>query len=95
MYAQQLLERSVEALDACPEAVLAHCLTAMIDNSDNVTLALSIPLATSSPRAPERFRSVLFTNGGDDIYGVMRKQSFGPALHVASCYRSDRVLPRH
>ena len=92
VYARQLLERCVEALDACPEVVLAHCLTAMIDSSRKVTLALSYPLATSSPRAPERFRSVLFSSGGDDFYGVMRKHSIGPALHLASCHRSDRVL---
>ncbi len=91
VYARQLLERCVEALDACPEVLLAHCLTAMIDSSRKVTLALAYPLATSSPRAPERFRSVLFRSGGDDFYGVMRKHSDGPVLHLASCRRSDRV----
>jgi glycosyltransferase involved in cell wall biosynthesis len=91
LYARELLARCVDALDACPDVVLAHSWTAMIDSSNNVTLALEYPLATASPRAPERFRSALLGRGGDDFYGVMRRQAL-PALHVGSHHRSDRTL---
>ena len=94
LYAPQLLDaawrRSTRA-----RVVLAHCVTAMIDSSRKVTLAVSYPLATSSPIAPERFRSVLFTSGGDDIYGVMRKQSIGPALHFAAVTDPIACWPCH
>ncbi len=72
LYACDLLERCISALDKYPDVVLAHSWTAMIDDSGAVTRAFEYPLGTASPRAPERFRSLLFTSGGDDDYGVMR-----------------------
>lgn len=55
LYARDLLERCVDALDKYPEIVLAHCWTAKIDDL-------------------ERFRSLLFDDGGDDDYGVIRTE---------------------
>lgn len=72
LYARELLERCVEALDERPEVVLAHSWTANIDSSDAVFAAPVYPLTTSAAAAPERFRSILTVSGGDDIYGVIR-----------------------
>jgi hypothetical protein len=62
----------VDALDKYPDVVLAHSYTAMIDGTGAVFRAEEYPLATSSPRAPERFRSTLFDDGGDDDGGIIR-----------------------
>jgi glycosyltransferase involved in cell wall biosynthesis len=91
LYARELLERCVDALDAVPDAVLAHSWTAMIDSSNAVTFGLEYPLATASPRAPERFRSALFDRGGDDFYGVMRRKSL-PTSRKGSHHRNDRTM---
>jgi glycosyltransferase involved in cell wall biosynthesis len=72
LYARDLLERCIDALDKYPDIVLAHCWTAKIDESGTVTQALTYLPNTASPRAPERFRSLLFDDGGDDDYGVIR-----------------------
>ncbi len=57
LYARDLLRRCVDALDEHPNVVLAHAWEAAIDETGNVTQSLKYPLATNSPRAPERFRS--------------------------------------
>ena len=72
LYARDLVERCVDALDKYPDVVLAHSWTAKVDGSGNVTEAFEYPLTTASPRAPERFRSILFDSGGDDDYGIIR-----------------------
>jgi glycosyltransferase involved in cell wall biosynthesis len=64
LYGRDLFLRCVEALDEYPDVVLAHSWEAAIDEAGNVTQALEYPLATDSPRAPERFRSLLFGSSG-------------------------------
>jgi len=64
LYARDLLERCVAALDENPQVVLAHAWEAAIDASGTVTQALEYPLTTDSPSAPERFRSFLFGSSG-------------------------------
>ena len=64
LYGRDLLRCCVDALDAHPEVVLAHSWEAAIDKAGNVTQSLEYPLATDSPRAPERFRSILFGSSG-------------------------------
>src|SRR6202000_1115479 len=71
LYARDLLEKCVAALDEDPNVVLAHSLTAMIDGDGTVFQANAYPLATSAPRAPERFRSLLNESGGDDDGAVV------------------------
>jgi glycosyltransferase involved in cell wall biosynthesis len=92
LYRPDLLQRCVEALDERPEVVLAHTRTVAVDSKGVVTEALDYPLATASPRAPERFRSMLFGNGGDDYYGVMRADVVRLAVPQGSHYRSDRTI---
>lgn len=91
LYGRDLIERCVEALDAHPQVVLANCWTAMIDSSRNVIKAVRYPLATESPRAPERFRSMLFEKGGDDDGGVIRMSMLRRIRPYDSYYHSDRT----
>jgi glycosyltransferase involved in cell wall biosynthesis len=72
LYARDLLKRCVDALDEHPEAVLAHCWESMIDPSGRVTKVLQYSVAVDAPRAPDRFRSMLFDGWDDYTYGVMR-----------------------
>jgi len=64
LYARDLLRRCVDSLDEHPRVVLAHAWEAAIDATGNVWQAHEYPLATDSPRAPERFRSILFGSSG-------------------------------
>ncbi len=72
LYARELLARCVTALDRQPECVAAHSWTANIDGSDAIFSAPTYSLATNAASPAERFRSVLFGRGGDDIYAVVR-----------------------
>lgn len=92
LYARTLLERCVAALDEHPEAVLAHSWTALIDASGELTHALEYPLLTSSRQPAERFASVLFGSGGDDIYGVVRTEVLRRVAPLASHHHADRSL---
>jgi glycosyltransferase involved in cell wall biosynthesis len=92
LYARDLLERCVQALDEYPRVVLAHSWTAMIDGSGTVTSAAEYPLATASPRAPERFRSMLFDSGGDDDGGVIRTEVLRQTTPHDSYHHADRTI---
>jgi glycosyltransferase involved in cell wall biosynthesis len=92
LYARDLLERCVEALDSHPRVVLVHAWAAMIDGFGNVTNAFVYPLATASPRAPERFRSVLFDEGCDDDGGVMRTAVLRSVARKDSYHHADRTI---
>ena len=99
LYARELFERCVKALDEHPEVVLVHCWTAAIDSEDTVIQALDYPLATDSPDPAVRFRSMLFGNGdrdfglirADDQYGVMRVDMLRKVPAQDSYYHSDRT----
>jgi glycosyltransferase involved in cell wall biosynthesis len=92
LYARELLESCIEALDEYPQVVLAHSWTAKVDGSGNVTEAYEYPLTTATPRAPERFRSMLFDSGGDDDYGVMRMDVRRRIALMGSHHHSDRTI---
>ena len=92
LYARSLLESCVAALDEYPQVVLAHSWTAKVDDSGNVTEAYEYPLTTDTPRAPERFRSMLFDSGGDDDYGVMRMDVRRRTAPMGSHHHSDRTI---
>jgi glycosyltransferase involved in cell wall biosynthesis len=92
LYARDLLERCVDALDKHPDVVLAHSWTARVDASGTVSKAFEYPLNTSSPRAPERFRSLLFVSGGDDDYGVMRTDVLRRTAMQESYHHADRTI---
>ena len=92
LYASTLLESCIEALDEYPQVVLAHSWTAKVDGSGNVTEAYEYPLTTATPRAPERFRSMLFDSGGDDDYGVMRMDVRRRIGLMGSHHHADRTI---
>jgi glycosyltransferase involved in cell wall biosynthesis len=92
LYARDLLERCVDALDEYPHVVLAHSWTAMIDGSGKVTQHVEYPLATASLQAPERFRSMLFGDGGDDTGGVIRTRILRRTSLHGSHHHADRTI---
>ena len=92
LYATTLLERCIDALDKHPRHVLAHSWTAMIDSDDVVTKPYVYGLSTSSLNAPERFSSMLYDRGGDDLYGVIRTSVLRQVLPHDSYHNSDRTM---
>jgi glycosyltransferase involved in cell wall biosynthesis len=92
LYARELVERCIDALDKYPDVVLVHSWTAKVDNSGTVIEAFKYPLSTASPRAPERFRSLLFDSGGDDDYGVVRTEVLRRTAMKESYHHADRTI---
>ena len=92
LYAKDLLERCVEALNEHPELVLSHSYTAMIDETGTVTQAIEYPLNTADPRPSERFRSTLFAPGGDDDGAVIRTKVLRRVAPLDSYHHADRTI---
>ncbi|MFD7534678.1 glycosyltransferase family 2 protein [Streptomyces sp. NPDC059819] len=92
LYARDLLTRCVLALDERPEVVLAHSGQAVIDGHGQITVPYQYGLATDSPSAPDRFRSLLFEPGGDDFYGVMRADVLRRVKPHDSYHHADRTF---
>jgi glycosyltransferase involved in cell wall biosynthesis len=72
LFAPELVARCVSMMDDRPELALCHSYMAIVDERGKVIEEYDYRLATDSPHAPERFRSLLLTEGGDDFYGVIR-----------------------
>ncbi|MDF3150051.1 glycosyltransferase family 2 protein, partial [Streptomyces sp. T21Q-yed] len=92
LYARDLLRRCVQALDERPDVILAHSGQAVIDGDGQVKVPYEYGLATDSPHAPERFRSLLFEPGGDDFYGVMRADVLRRVKPHDSYHHADRTF---
>ena len=99
LYARDLLARCIERLDEHPEAVLAHSWTAAVDGAGALIQAHEYPLATVSPRASERLRSLLFGGDdlpgairGDDFYGVIRSDVLRRIKFHDSYYHADQIF---
>ena len=92
LYARDLLQRCVEALDKDPHVVLAHSWTATVDGHGDIIAPIRYTLATASPSAPERFRSMLYEPGGDDDGGVIRMSVLQRTTLLGSYHHSDRTL---
>lgn len=92
LYRPELLQLCVEALDRRPEVVVAHAWTAFIDESGHLTNWIDYPLTTDVPSARERFRSLLYTQGGDDIYGVIRTAVLRRVAPYGSFHLPDRTF---
>ncbi|MBD0711196.1 MULTISPECIES: glycosyltransferase family 2 protein [unclassified Streptomyces] len=92
LYARDLLRRCVEALDERPDVILAHADQAVIDGEGKVKVPYAYGLATASPHAPERFRSMLFEPGGDDFYGVIRTEVLRRVKPLDSYHHADRTF---
>ncbi|MGH3824498.1 MAG: glycosyltransferase family 2 protein [Pseudonocardiaceae bacterium] len=92
LYGRDLLARCVEALDKYPNVVLSHADMAIINGAGEIIQECRYALATDSPHAPERFRSLLFTDGGDDEYGVIRSEVLRRVHPCASYHHPGRTL---
>ena len=92
LYARDLLRCCVDALDEYPCAVLAHSWSAVIDGSGTVTALVDYPVATDAPRAPDRFRSMLFDGWGDDEGGVVRMDVLRRTALHGSYHFADRTF---
>lgn len=92
LYGRDLLKRCVEALDAHPEVVVAHCWETRINSAGTITEALGYSVAADAPRAADRFRSMLFDGWDDYTYGVMRRQVLLRTRLLRSHHLADRTL---
>lgn len=92
LYAPDLFEQCVRALDAHPEIPLAHAWTTSIDGDGVLIEKVPYVMDTGSGSPSERLRSLLYTEGGDDIYGVIRTQILRSMPDVGSFYHSDRTF---
>jgi polysaccharide pyruvyl transferase WcaK-like protein/glycosyltransferase involved in cell wall biosynthesis len=92
LYAPDLLERCMEAFDRQPGIVSSHAWTAYLDESGNIIRKPEYPLKTDSPRVPERFRSLLHTYGGDDMYGIFPVAVLRRIAPVRSHHLADRTF---
>jgi glycosyltransferase involved in cell wall biosynthesis len=92
LYARDLIERCVDALDEDPRVVLAHSWSARIDPSGAVTQLVDYPVATDSARTPDRLRSMLFDGWGDDEGGVVRMEVLRRAALHGSYHFADRTF---
>ena len=99
LYARDLLERCVQVLEDRPEVVLAHSLTAAIDEDNNLIQALEYPLATDDPRPARRLESLLFGGdaapgavAADDFYGIIRSDVLRRVRPHGSFYHADQTF---
>ena len=92
LYGRELLAKCVEALDADPQAVLAHSWSVVIDESGGVLGTFGRGVAMDSVRAPDRFHNVLFHGCHDYEYGVMRTESVRQMMRRGSYHHADRTF---
>ena len=91
--ARDFLQRCIEALDQCPDVVLAHSWTALIDSVGAITEAVEYPSDTGALRAPDRFRTMLEgARGSDDYGGVVRLRVLRQTPLFGSHHFADRTL---
>jgi glycosyltransferase involved in cell wall biosynthesis len=92
LYAPDLLQRCMDALDARPEISLAHAWTAFIDDRGQITHRVDYPLTTDVRDPVTRFRSILYTQGGDDTYGIIRMSVLKTVAPFGSYHWADRTF---
>lgn len=92
LYAPDLIERCVHALDDHPDIVLAHSWSAVIGPDGTVSEWLDYPVNTGSPHATERFRSMLFDGWGDDEGGIVRTNVLRRTHLHGSYHFADRTF---
>lgn len=92
LYARDFLERCVDALDEHPEAVLAHAWCAVLNMTGDAVRWYGYPEATAAPRAPERFRSMLFDGKGDWTYSVFRTSVLRQTPLHGTYHCGDRTM---
>jgi glycosyltransferase involved in cell wall biosynthesis len=91
LYGRDLLKLCIDALDEHPEVVCSHSWTVIIDDEANPLRLLKYPGATAAPKAPERFRGMLFDGKGDYTYAVIRTSVLRGIPLQDSYHNSDRT----
>jgi polysaccharide pyruvyl transferase WcaK-like protein/glycosyltransferase involved in cell wall biosynthesis len=92
LYAPELLERCVAVLESRPDVVLAHCWDAIVDEHGAVVEAAPYAMATDDPSPAARLRSLLYTPGGNDFYGVIRTEVLRRVGPHGTYYNADRTM---
>lgn len=92
LYGRDLLARCVAALDEHPNVVLSHADMAVINGTGNIIQLYDYSMATDSPHSPDRFQSLLFTDGGDDEYGVIRSDVLRRVRPQGSYHHAGRTF---
>jgi glycosyltransferase involved in cell wall biosynthesis len=92
LYDPRLLEGCVAALDANPDAVLAHSWTAIVDPGSALARPVTYSLNSAATDPVERFRSLLLDDGGDDDYGVIRIEALRRIRPFGSHFHADRTM---
>ena len=92
LYAPELLEKCVGVLESRPDVVLAHCWDALIDEDGKVLQAHPYALDTANPSPSARLRSLLYTPGGNDFYGVIRTDVLRRIGPHGTYYNADRTI---
>jgi glycosyltransferase involved in cell wall biosynthesis len=92
LYGRDLLLRCVQALDDDPKAVLAHPWSAMVDSSGSLVGTFGPGAALDAPRAPDRFRSVLYEGCHDYEYGIVRTATLRRVRQQGSYHLADRMF---
>ena len=92
LYHPDLIRQCVEALHEHPEVVLAHCWDAFVDESGEMTSLAPYLLDTANPSARVRLRSLLYTPGGNDFYGVIRTDVLRRVRPHQTYYNADRTF---
>jgi glycosyltransferase involved in cell wall biosynthesis len=87
------LERCVQVLDDCPDAVLAHSQTRIIDEESRVTGDYDVVLRTDSAQPHVRFHDLIWVRHWCvQIYGLMRRSALEMTRLHGPYASSDRVL---
>ena len=92
LYAPELLEKCVEVLESRPDAVLVHCWDALIDEDGKLLREVPYVLDTANPSPSARLRSLLYTPGGNDFYGVIRTDILRRVGPHGTYYNADRTI---
>lgn len=87
-----LLERCVEALDARPDAVLAHARSRIIGEEGEVLEDYDLRLATTSASAAERFETLLQGHKCFEVFGLIRREALARTPLIGGYARGDGVL---
>jgi glycosyltransferase involved in cell wall biosynthesis len=94
--APPFLERCVEVLEQDSSVVLCYPKAAVVDAAGAVLHYYEFPLATDSPRAAERFGSIIRADhrryGAFEIYGVIRREALRSIPEMGNYVSGDRVL---
>jgi hypothetical protein len=92
LYGPELLERCLAAFDAHPEVVLVNVWDALIDEEGEIIDRPVYPLDSANPQAHLRLRSLLYADGGNDFYGLIRTDVLRQVRPHDSYHHADRTF---